>query len=123
MHLRPYRLPEHKRKFVQEELADKLRMGVIEDSHSAWCSPIVLMVKKFGSIGFCVHYRKVSKVCFDAYPIPRVAPRLVRHWVFFTMLDLTKGYWLPTGYYLSVKRTSHLTDLTQKSPQDLFQWT
>ena len=33
----PYRLPEHKRKVVQEELAAMLEMGVIEESMSAWC--------------------------------------------------------------------------------------
>ena len=32
----PYLLPEPKRKVVQEELAAKLEMGVIEESKSAW---------------------------------------------------------------------------------------
>lgn len=94
--LRPYRLPEHKRKVVQRELAAMLEMGVIEESHSAWCSPIVLVVKKDGSIRFCVDYCRVNEVSrFDAYPMPRVDELLDRLGTacFFTTLDLTKGYW------------------------------
>ena len=53
----PYCLPEHKRKVVQEELAAMQKMGVIQESNSAWCSPIVLVVKKNGTVRFCVDYR------------------------------------------------------------------
>uniref|UniRef100_A0A8C1SK78 Gypsy retrotransposon integrase-like protein 1 n=1 Tax=Cyprinus carpio TaxID=7962 RepID=A0A8C1SK78_CYPCA len=49
---RPYRLPEHKKKVVQTELEAMLRMGVIEESHSDWASPIVLVPKTDGSCGF-----------------------------------------------------------------------
>ncbi|XP_061920399.1 uncharacterized protein LOC133661276 [Entelurus aequoreus] len=93
---RPYRLPEHKRKVVREELKAMLELGVIEESHSAWCSPIVLVGKKDGSVRFCVDYRKVNAVSrFDAYPMPRVDELLDRLGTarFFTTLDLTKGYW------------------------------
>ena len=93
---RPYRLPEHKRKVVKEELDAMLAMGVIEESHSGWSSPIVLVRKKDGSIRFCVDYRKVNDVSrFDAYPMPRVDELLDRLGTarFFTTLDLTKGYW------------------------------
>ena len=41
---RPYRLPEHKKKLVQAEIRAMLELGVIEESHSAWSSPIVLVV-------------------------------------------------------------------------------
>ena len=78
---RPYQLPEHKRKVVREELAARLEMGVIEESNSAWCSPLVLVPKKDGTVWFCVDYRKVNDVSqFDAYPMPRVEePGSVRH--------------------------------------------
>lgn len=44
----PYRLPEHKRQIVQKELAEMLKLGVTEESQSAWCSPIDCVVKKDG---------------------------------------------------------------------------
>ncbi len=44
VHSLPYRLPEHKRKVVQKELEAMLEMGVIEESNSAWCSPVMKVV-------------------------------------------------------------------------------
>lgn len=60
----PYR-PEHKKSGSAkiESRAGKL----IEESGSA-CSPIVPVVKKDGSIQFCVDYCKANNVSlFDAY--------------------------------------------------------
>lgn len=51
-----YRLPEHKRKIVQEELEAMLEMGVIEESHNVSSSPVIMVTKKDGSIRFCVDY-------------------------------------------------------------------
>jgi len=71
-------------------------MGVIEESHSAWASLIVLVNKPDGAIRFCVDYRKVNSVSkFDAYPMPWVDDLLDRLGTsrFFPTLDLNKGYW------------------------------
>lgn len=73
-----------------------LKLWVIDELHSAWCRPIVLVVKEDGSILFCVDYHKVNEVSrFDAYPMPRVDEPLdelgTAH--FFTTLDLISGYW------------------------------
>lgn len=47
-----------------------LKMGVIEELHSACCSPIVLVMKKDGSKWFCVDYLKLNEVSrFYAYPM------------------------------------------------------
>ncbi len=81
---------------VQSELEAMLEMGVIEESHSDWASPIVLVPKTDGSVRFCVDYRKVNAVSkFDAYPMPRVDKLLDRLGTarIYSTLDLTKGYW------------------------------
>ncbi len=80
---------------VQDELKAMLELGVIEESHSDWASPIVLVPKTDGSIRFCVDYRNVNAVSkFNAYPMPRVDELLDRlssaH--FYSTLDLLKGY-------------------------------
>ncbi len=96
VHSRPYRLPEHKKKVVQSELEAMLEMGLIEESHSDWASPIILVPKTDGSVRFCVDYRKVNAVSkFDAYPMARVDKLLDRLGTahIYSTLDLTKGYW------------------------------
>lgn len=73
-----------------------LEMVVIDESHSVWCSPIVLVVNKDGSVWFCVDYGKVTDVTqFDAHLIPQVDELL--DWLgtagFSWTLCLTKCYW------------------------------
>ncbi len=109
---RPYRLPEHKKNVVQEELKAMLNLGVIEESHSDWASPKVLVPKTDGSVRFCVDYRKVNAVSkFDAYPMPRVDELLDRLGAarFYSTLDLTKGYWQIPLSPLSKEKTAFTT--------------
>ncbi len=109
---RPYRLPEHKKNVVREELKAMLDLGVIEESHSDWASPIVLVPKTDGSVRFCVDYRKVNAVSkFDAYLMPRVDELLDRLGAarFYSTLDLTKGYWQIPLSPLSKEKTAFTT--------------
>ncbi len=109
---RPYRLPKHKKNVVQEELKAMLNLGVIEESHSDWASPIVLVPKTDGSVRFCVDYRKVNALSkFDAYPMPRVDELLDRLGAarFYSTLDLTKGYWQIPLSPLSKEKTAFTT--------------
>ncbi len=109
---RLYRLPEHKKKVVWDELEAMLELWVIEESHSDWASPIVLVPKTDGSVRFCVDYRKVNAVSkFDAYPMPRVDELLDRLGSarFYSTLDLTKGYWQVPLSPLSKEKTAFTT--------------
>ena len=94
--LRPYRIPEAKRATISEEVKKMLELGVIEESHSAWSSPIVLIPKPDGTERFCNDFRKLNEISnFDAYPMPRVDELMERLGParFISTLDLTKGYW------------------------------
>lgn len=81
---------------VKEELQAMLEWGVIQESHSEWRSPIVLVPKPDGSTRFCIDFRKVNAIsCFDAYPMPQI-DELLDHLggaAYLSTLDLTKGYW------------------------------
>ena len=93
---RPYRLPVNKQDVVRRELAAMLELGVVEEFHSDWCSPVVLVGKPDGSVRFCVDYRRVNAVSkFDAYPMPRIDELVDRLGMatYYTTLDCTKGYW------------------------------
>ena len=71
-------------------------MGVIEPSHSEWCSPIVFVPKKEGGLSFCVDFSKLNSLsAFDPYPMPRVDEMVERlgKAKFLSTLDLCKGYW------------------------------
>lgn len=48
-------------KLMYEELARMLALGVIEESNSAWSSPVVL-VRKPGKVRLCLDSRKVNAV-------------------------------------------------------------
>ena len=50
----PRRLPTRKRHVVDEQLTDLLEAGRIEESVSPWSSPIVLLTKKMGHIGYAL---------------------------------------------------------------------
>ena len=66
---------------------------MVEESHSDWCSPIVLVGKPDGSARFCVDYRRVNAVSnFDAYPMPRFDKLVDRLGMatYYTTLDCTK---------------------------------
>jgi len=94
--IRPYRIPEARREAVRQEVKTMLKNGIIEESHSEWSSPIVLVPKPDGTIGFCNDFRQLNNIYnFDTYPMPRVDELIepLGKSRYITTLDLTKGYW------------------------------
>ncbi len=93
---RPYRVPEARRRAIEEEIQQMLKLGVIEPSNSPWSIPIVMVPKPDGTLRFCNNFRRLNEVSeFDGYPMPWVdelQDRLGRA-RYISTLDLTKGYW------------------------------
>ncbi len=92
----PRRVAPGRRKIVEEEILKMEKEGTITKSSDPWCSRIVLVRKKDGTISFCVDYRKLNDVTHkDAYPLPRIDDILdaLRGAKYFCSIDLTSGYW------------------------------
>ncbi|XP_069370624.1 uncharacterized protein [Paralichthys olivaceus] len=90
------RVPARLISTLKQEIQDMLEMGVIEPSHSEWCSPVVLVPKKDGGLRFCIDFSKLNSIStFDPYPMPRVDEMVERlgRAKFLSTLDLCKGYW------------------------------
>ena len=81
---------------LKEEVDEMLEMGIIEPSKSEWCSPVVLVPKKDGTLRVCIDFRYLNSVSkFDSYPAPRIdelTERLGKA-KYPTTIDLCKGYW------------------------------
>ncbi|XP_072768318.1 uncharacterized protein [Nerophis lumbriciformis] len=117
---RPYRIPEARRAAIKEEVKKMLELGVIEESHSPWSSPIVIVPKPDGSLRFCNDFRKLNEISlYDAYPMPRVDELIERLGParFISTLDLTKGYWQVPLTERAKPKTAFST------PEGLFQYT
>lgn len=92
---KPYRLPFSERARVREIVGDLLSNGIIQESQSAYASPIVLVRKKNGEHRLCVDYRALNKKTIkDSYPMPVIEDQLDRlnGKCLFTSLDLASGY-------------------------------
>jgi len=91
----PRRLPLAKQAEVTALLGDMKGKGVTEESDSPWSSPVVL-VRKDGSLRFCVGYRILNEVTRnDCFPLPRIDDTLdtLAGAKWFSTLDLKSGYW------------------------------
>ena len=93
---RPRLIPLKLRDQVEQQKEEMLRDGVIEESTSPWCSPIVMVRKKDGNYRFCVDLRGVNSVTQGmSHPLPRVDDALdtLAGAKYFSSLDMASGYW------------------------------
>jgi len=91
-----YRTGPFKRQIIADQIKKMLKMKVIEASHSAWASPVVIVPKKNGKARFCVDYRRLNNITKKgAYPLPRIEDCLdsLGDAKVFTSLYCTAGYW------------------------------
>ena len=115
-----YRIPERLLVSLKKEVDLMLSLGIIQQSRSEWCNPVVLVPKKDGTIRFCIDFRYLNSISkFDSYPTPRIDDLIDRlgKAEFLTTIDLCKGYW-------QVPLTQQSQELTAfRTPWGLFQFT
>lgn len=112
-------IPFKTQEAVEREVKEMLLLGVIEPSHSAWRSPVVLVPKPDDTVRFCVDNQEVNKlVDFNAYPMPQANILIgqLGQAQFLSALNLTKGYWQVHIRPQDCGKTAFAT------PTDLFQF-
>ena len=91
-----YRVPQAMKQKVQDEIDNMLKLGIIEETNSAYASPIVAVTKPNGELRLCTNYKALNKITVtDPYEMPRIDEILddVAHAKYITTLDLTKGFY------------------------------
>lgn len=65
----PYRVPPFKKDIIDQKVLEMKEQGVLEDSHSPFAAPVVLVRKKNGEWRLCADYRRLNEITVkDAYP-------------------------------------------------------
>ena len=96
VHQNPRRRSPKEKQIINDHVQKMLKNNHISHSASPWASPVVLIMKKDGSIRFCVDYRQLNQVTVrDVYPLPRIDDSLARLGTgkIFSSFDLCAGYW------------------------------
>lgn len=81
---------------LNAEVDSMLERGIIEESQSAWSSPVLVVRKSDGRMRFCLDCRAVNKVTTkDAYPMPIIDGILasLHETVYISSLDLKDAFW------------------------------
>ncbi|XP_026467877.1 uncharacterized protein LOC113371470 [Ctenocephalides felis] len=105
----PRRISFYERGQLGAIIQDLLDRGIIRESNSEFCSPIVIVRKKDGKIRLCVDYRELNKrVVRDPYPSPRIDDCLdsLKSKRYFTKLDLKDAFFHVVVAETSRKYTS-----------------
>ena len=83
-------------KLTYQEIDRMISLGVIEESESAWSSPIVLVKKSNGNTRLCLDSRALNSVTIkDAYPMPNIDGIIGRLDAtrYISSIDLKDAFW------------------------------
>ncbi len=95
VNLPPHQVPMQIKGAVDQEINRLLWAGIIKESSSEWCSPIVPVRKKDGTVRLCVDFRELNKVTpLRRYYLPSLTEILDRvgNARALSKLDLVSGF-------------------------------
>src|SRR5439155_14218524 len=94
--LRPYQYNPEIQEFINKEIEEMLKAGIIEKSRSPWAFPVVIVSKKNGKKRLCVNYKKLNEVTkTDGFPMPLIEEifNSLQGAKWFSSIDLASGFW------------------------------
>ncbi|GKT33731.1 hypothetical protein ADUPG1_002610, partial [Aduncisulcus paluster] len=89
------RTPLKFRRFMEEEISELKKQGVIRASENPFFSPLVIVPKKGGHLRLCVDYRELNAITIPyPHPLPRIDDCIeaLEGQKLFASLDLSKGF-------------------------------
>ncbi len=108
----PYRASEETRKFLQKEMNQLLKAGIIRQSNSEYSAPVIVIDKKDGSKRICVDYRKLNTITVtEKWPVslPNDIFEDISSSQIFSTMDLKSGYYQIKMASYSIKYTAFST--------------
>lgn len=93
---RQYLMSPYMLQHLNSELDKMLALKVVEPSHGAWNSPVLLVKKNNGEYRFCFDGRALNSVTKpDRYPLPRVDRilNMLRDAKYISSIDLRSAFW------------------------------
>ena len=81
---------------VQQHIQEMLDTGAIHPFRSPWCNAMVLVIKKDGSLCFCIDFQCLNgKTKKDSYPLPQMQETMgsMVGARYFSCMDLKSGFW------------------------------
>ena len=91
----PYRVSQAQQEEIRRQVDELMSKGMIRNSSSPFCSPILLVHKKDGTYRMCVDYRALNRITIkNRFPVPRVEDLFdkLQGAIYVSRIDLKSGY-------------------------------
>ena len=90
-----YRVSLAQQEEIMAQVNELVEKGMVRNSSSPFCSPVLLVQKKDGSYRMCVDYRALNKNTIkNRFPVPRIEDLFdkLQGSSYFSRIDLKSGY-------------------------------
>ena len=93
---KPYPIPEKHKDTVEMELQKMMEWKIIEESSTPYISPMVVVIKKDGTIRMCHDLRQLNKQIIQIHTKPDDIDQILRQFgkeKIISSIDFTKAFW------------------------------
>ncbi|MCO5609714.1 hypothetical protein L7F22_063946 [Adiantum nelumboides] len=91
----PYRVSQAQQEEIMRQVNELVEKGMVKPSSSPFCSPVLLVQKKYGTYHMCVDYKALNRITIkNRFFVPRVEDLFdkLQGSTYFCSIDLKSGY-------------------------------